>query len=128
MGSSDIKVIDKAFEILLNSAKNEPRVLNDPAPSVFLMKFADSGIDLMLSFYIVDPEEGSWGLKSDIYRDIWNEFQKQDIEIPYPYRTVEIINSDKDIEQKILQTDCGARCLAFLMVFDKHGQEVARLI
>ena len=88
--------VDKAFEILLNSAKNESRVLNDPAPSVFLMKFADSGIDLMLSFYIVDPEEGSWGLKSDIYREIWSEFQKNDIEIPYPYRTVEIINSDKD--------------------------------
>ena len=88
--------VDKAFEILLNSAKNEPRVLNDPAPSVFLMKFADSGIDLMLSFYIVDPEEGSWGLKSDIYREIWTEFQKHDIEIPYPYRTVEIVNSDKD--------------------------------
>ena len=50
----------------------------------------------MLSFYIVDPEEGSWGLKSDIYREIWNEFQKHDIEIPYPYRTVEIINSDKE--------------------------------
>jgi small-conductance mechanosensitive channel len=88
--------VDKAFEILLNSAKNESRVLNDPEPSVFLMKFADSGIDLMLSFYIVDPEEGSWGLKSDIYREIWNEFQKNNIEIPYPYRTVEIINSDKD--------------------------------
>ena len=88
--------VDKAFEIMLNSAKNESRVLNDPEPSVFLMKFADSGIDLMLSFYIVDPEEGSWGLKSDIYREIWNEFQKHGIEIPYPYRTVEIINSEKD--------------------------------
>ena len=87
--------VDKAFEIMLNSAKNESRVLNDPEPSVFLMKFADSGIDLMLSFYIVDPEEGSWGLKSDIYREIWDEFQKHSIEIPYPYRTVEIINSDK---------------------------------
>ena len=87
--------VDKAFEILLNSAKDESRVFNDPAPSVFLMRFADSGIDLMLSFYIVDPEEGSLGLKSDIYREIWNEFQKHGIEIPYPYRTVEIINSDK---------------------------------
>ena len=87
--------VDKAFEIMLNSAKNESRVLNDPEPSVFLMKFADSGIDLMLSFYIVDPEEGSWGLKSDIYREIWNEFQKHNIEIPYPYRTVEIINPEK---------------------------------
>ncbi|HCK04617.1 MAG TPA: mechanosensitive ion channel protein MscS, partial [Methylophilaceae bacterium] len=56
--------VDKAFEIMLNAAKNEVRVLNDPEPSVYLMKFADSGIDLMLSFYIVDPEEGSWELKS----------------------------------------------------------------
>ena len=87
--------VDKAFEIMLNTAKNEARVLNDPEPSVFLMKFADSGIDLMLSFYILDPEEGSWGLKSDVYRDIWKEFQKHGIEIPYPYRTVEIINSEK---------------------------------
>jgi small-conductance mechanosensitive channel len=87
--------VDKAFEIMLNSARNESRVLNDPEPSVFLMKFADSGIDLMLSFYIVDPEEGSWGLKSDIYREIWSEFQNNDIEIPYPYRTIEIINPEK---------------------------------
>ena len=87
--------VDKAFEIMLNTAKNEARVLNDPEPSVFLMKFADSGIDLMLSFYILDPEEGSWGLKSDVYREIWKEFQKHGIEIPYPYRTVEIINSEK---------------------------------
>ena len=87
--------VDKAFEIMLNTAKNESRVLNDPMPSVFLMKFADSGIDLMLSFYILDPEEGSWGLKSDVYREIWKEFQKHDIEIPYPCRTVEIINSEK---------------------------------
>jgi len=87
--------VDKAFEIMLKTAKNESRVLNDPMPSVFLMKFADSGIDLMLSFYILDPEEGSWGLKSDVYREIWKEFQKHNIEIPYPYRTVEIINSEK---------------------------------
>jgi small-conductance mechanosensitive channel len=88
--------VDKAFEIMLNCAKNESRVLNDPEPSVFLMKFADSGIDLMLSFYIVDPEEGSWGLKSDIYREIWSEFQRHNIEIPYPYRTIEIINPEKN--------------------------------
>lgn len=36
-----------------------------------------------------------------------------------------IKNTEKDAEQKILQTDCGARCLAFLMVFDKHGQDMA---
>lgn len=39
-----------------------------------------------------------------------------------------IKNTDRDAEQKILQTDCGARCLGFLMVFDKHGKDIAKLI
>tara|TARA_R110000822_G_scaffold56916_10_gene143557 strand:- start:76 stop:534 length:459 start_codon:yes stop_codon:yes gene_type:complete len=39
-----------------------------------------------------------------------------------------IKNTDRDVEQKILQTDCGARCLAWLMIFDKHGPNVAKMI
>ena len=87
--------VDKAFEIMLNAAKSEKRVLKDPEPATYLRGFGDSGIDLLLSFYIVDPEEGSWGLKSDINRKIWKKFQEEDIEIPYPYRTVEIVNKEK---------------------------------
>ena len=87
--------VDKAFEIMMKAAKSEKRVLKDPAPNTFLMNFGDNGIDLLLSFYIIDPEEGSWALKSDINREIWKEFQVNGIEIPYPVRTVEIINKDK---------------------------------
>lgn len=86
--------VDKAFEIMLNAAKSEKRVLKDPQPATYLRGFGDSGIDLLLSFYIVDPEEGSWGLKSDINRKIWKKFQEEGIEIPYPYRTVEIVNKE----------------------------------
>ena len=40
-----------------------------------------------------------------------------------------LIDSDlSDAEQKISQTDCGARSLAFLVVFDKYGSDVAKLI
>ena len=87
--------VDKAFEIMLNAAKSEKRVLKDPEPATYLRGFGDSGIDLLLSFCIVDPEEGSWGLKSDINRKIWKKFQEEGIEIPYPYRTVEIVNKEK---------------------------------
>ena len=87
--------VDKAFEIMLNAAKSEKRVLKDPEPATYLRGFGDNGIDLLLSFYIVDPEEGSWGLKSDINRKIWKKFQEEGIEIPYPYRTVEIVNKEK---------------------------------
>ena len=39
-----------------------------------------------------------------------------------------IKNTDRDAEQKILQSDCGARCIAFLMVLDKHGKDMAMKI
>ena len=84
--------VDTAFEIMLKAAKSEKRVLKDPEPNVYLTGFGDNGIDILLSFYILDPEEGSLLLKSDINKKIWKEFQAKGIEIPYPYRTVEIIN------------------------------------
>jgi hypothetical protein len=39
-----------------------------------------------------------------------------------------IIETDRDIDQEVLQTDCGARCLAWLMLFDKYGKDIAILI
>ena len=40
-----------------------------------------------------------------------------------------IINSDlSDSEQNIIETDCGARSLAYLVVADKYGLNTAKLI
>lgn len=39
-----------------------------------------------------------------------------------------IKNTDDDAEQKINESDCGARSLAFLFLLDKYGGEVAMLI
>ena len=37
-------------------------------------------------------------------------------------------DADMDAEQAILESNCGQRCLAWLMVFNKHGEDVAKLI
>ena len=39
-----------------------------------------------------------------------------------------IIDTDLDPEQKIEETNCGARCLAWLCIFDKYGEDIAKLI
>lgn len=36
--------------------------------------------------------------------------------------------ADDDAEQKLIEDDCGARCLAFLYIFDRHGSDVAKFI
>ena len=39
-----------------------------------------------------------------------------------------IIDTDRDVEQDIMATDCGARSLGFLVFFDKYGAKNALLI
>ena len=39
-----------------------------------------------------------------------------------------IINSDLDSEQKIHEDDCGQRCMAWMMVFDRLGKDLAKFI
>ena len=39
-----------------------------------------------------------------------------------------VVDSDRDSEQKLLQTNCGARSLAYLLFLDKYGKKAALLI
>lgn len=49
--------------------------------------------------------------------------------LPSIYGKGRIIKStEKDAEQHVKQTNCGARCLAFLKVFDKYGSKYAKHI
>ena len=80
--------IDKAIEIILIICAKESRVIEEPKPNVYVKEFADSGINLHVSCYVTDPDKGFMGLKSDMYRAIFKEFKGNEIEIPYPHRTV----------------------------------------
>nr|HQT26403.1 mechanosensitive ion channel [Burkholderiales bacterium] len=86
--------LDLAMKIMLDAAKKQHRVLKSPEPQVFLRSFADSGIDLELGFWIADLEEGRYGLISDINMEIWREFKKHGIEIPFPQREVRLLGSN----------------------------------
>ena len=39
-----------------------------------------------------------------------------------------VIDTDRDAEQKVSETNCGARCLGWLCIYDKWGEDVAKLI
>jgi small-conductance mechanosensitive channel len=80
------------MQIMLDAAKHQPRVIPDPEPRVYLKEFADSGINLEMSIWIVDPEEGQASLRSEINLEIWRAFKQQGIEIPYPQRDIRIIS------------------------------------
>ncbi len=83
--------LELAMQLISDIAMQHPRVLKVPEPAVHIKGFGESGIDLMLSIWIPDPEEGSAGLQSEIYLKIWHAFQENNISIPYPQREVRIL-------------------------------------
>jgi small-conductance mechanosensitive channel len=84
--------LERAMALLVEAAQAQSRVLAEPAPQAFVVRFADSGIDLELGFWIDDPEAGVLGIKSDINLAIWQAFRREGIAIPYPQREVRLLN------------------------------------
>ena len=87
--------VEAAMNIMLSAAKRRQQILPDPEPVVFLKEFADSGINLELIVWVEDPEGGVLRLRSGLNLEIWSEFQKSGIDIPFPQREVRLIRPRK---------------------------------
>jgi small-conductance mechanosensitive channel len=85
--------LELAMQLMHDAAVQQVRILKDPEPAVLIKGFGESGIELSLSAWIADPEEGSAALQSAIYLNIWRSFQANSISIPYPQREVRILGA-----------------------------------
>ena len=83
--------LQRAMQLMEQAARKHQRVLADPPPKAFLLRFADSGVDLELGVWIGDPENGVLGIRSELLLEIWRAFQEAGIEIPYPQRELRIL-------------------------------------
>ena len=86
--------IELAMRLMVEAALAQPRVINDPAPRVFLTSFADSAINLELGFWISDPEEGRSNVTSDVNLAIWRAFRENNTNIPFPQREIRVLNQN----------------------------------
>ena len=73
---------------LRDSMAAVPRVLGDPAPSVALSNFAADGLELTLTFWIADPENGVGNVRSDVNMAVLRTLNERGVEIPFPQRVV----------------------------------------
>ena len=85
---------EQAMAIMEASATANSRVLMNPEPAVRLMRFGDSGIELELRVWLLDPQEGVGNVRSDINLAIWRGFKEAGITIPYPQRDVHLRHVD----------------------------------
>lgn len=86
--------IDLAESLLLEAANAVPRVLADPGPSVVVNAFSPSSIDLLVSCWINDPENGLSGIRSAVLKNAWALFRERGIALPFPQQDVHLRDSD----------------------------------
>lgn len=94
---SDLKLVS---ELLYQAVGETDRILKNPKPRVNIMGFGDSSVDFELRFWIQDPEGGLANIRSDVYMRIWELFQENDIEIPFPQRDLNV-RSNEQIDRLI---------------------------
>jgi small-conductance mechanosensitive channel len=82
--------IDLVEKLLLEASRKTERVLDDPAPSVWLQSFGDNGLLFELQVWIDDPEDGIGNIRSDLLKAVWHLFRENGVEVPFPQRDVRI--------------------------------------
>ena len=63
-----------------------PRVMREPGASVLLSAFAADGLELTVSFWIADPDNGQANVKSAVNLVVLRLLDESGIEIAYPKR------------------------------------------
>ena len=94
--------IDQVEALLLDAVREVPRVLADPPPSVILTNLAPSAIELLVSGWIIDPENGISGIRSAVLKNAWHLFRDNGIEVPFPQQDIHL--RDSDTLRRVLQS------------------------
>lgn len=76
--------------LLVETAAAHPKVLREPAPSVFFHGFGESSLDFELAVWTEEMTFAPRRLRSDLYFAIEQKLRENKIEIPFPQRDLHL--------------------------------------
>jgi small conductance mechanosensitive channel len=79
----------KAEELLRKMLSEDERVLPEPAPTIAVGELADSSVNFYVRPWV--KKEDYWNLKFDLLEKIKDAFDANDVEIPFPQRSVHMV-------------------------------------
>lgn len=78
--------LDRVKSLLADIARQNPNVLNDPAPVFVFQAFGASSLDLQFSVW---AEKENWlSVKNEMYEAIKLRFEQEGVEIPFPHVSI----------------------------------------
>ncbi len=83
---------EKVKEIMVEVARNHPEILEEPEPAAYLINFGDSSLDMTLIARISNYSD-QWRIQEELRVALYEAFDKNGIEIPFPQRVVHLQKS-----------------------------------
>jgi len=89
--------LHKLFEVVREVVASHPQVISGPdipieeRPDAEIQGFADSGIDILVEFWMEGIDDGRNRVGGDLLLMIWDALQQHGIEIPFPQREIKIL-------------------------------------
>lgn len=89
--------LEKLFEIVRDVVASHPKVLSGDdipiaeRPDAEIENFGDSGIDILVEFWMEGIDDGENRVGADLLLMIWTALQAHGIEIPFPQREVRVL-------------------------------------
>ncbi|MEM6401048.1 MAG: mechanosensitive ion channel family protein [Cyanobacteria bacterium P01_D01_bin.116] len=87
--------LTQATDILETTISQVQGVLDKPTPEIDLVAFGDSSIDFIVRYWTLPQQKQVRHVKTRAILSIKQAFDKADINIPYPIRTLYYYNQDK---------------------------------
>lgn len=78
--------LEKAKNVLKDMADADERILPDPTPFIGVSELGDSSVNLVVRIWC--KKEDYWNIHFDWQNNVKLRFDKENISIPYPHRTV----------------------------------------
>jgi small-conductance mechanosensitive channel len=86
--------LQQARKILLQIARDEPLVLDDPEPVVRVVNLGESSVDLVLQAFAMNDDFVE--ARSRVIEAVRNELIGHGLNIPYPQRDLHVFHADAD--------------------------------
>lgn len=83
--------LDRAKKLIVDLARKHPNLLETPGPEVFTTSLGDSAVNLQLVGR-TDDFRKRFRTETELREQIYNTFNKENIEIPYPQRVVRVLH------------------------------------
>lgn len=85
--------IKTAREAIINAIKKDSRIIEKPAPLVFVSELADSSVNLTIRAWAA--RENYWAARYDLQEEIKVALDQAGINIPFPQRDIHIVSEEK---------------------------------